>query len=107
MRNLYASCIFGGLLVSKKKVLHEPTIVLGDVLCSSSFLSSSDFISKSKNEGVRIKVVLTKQQFRQLLSNHNMRVETMIMKIDKKPYKSSGLLSNHLQKLEPIIEENE
>ncbi|KAL2921688.1 hypothetical protein RDABS01_013179 [Bienertia sinuspersici] len=64
------------------------------------------YIPQPKDRGVRIKVVVTKQQLRQLLTNQ-VRFETMFLGIDKKTRKSVGLSSIHLQKLEPIVEESE
>lgn len=61
-------------------------------------------VSQPKDSGgVRIKMVITKQQFRQLLLSNEIRVGTMLLGIDKK----LGKASTHLQKLESIVEETE
>ncbi|KAL2921693.1 3-hydroxybenzoate 6-hydroxylase [Bienertia sinuspersici] len=77
--------------------------IIQDDYVSSTLLC---YIPQPKDRGVRIKVVVTKQQLRQLLINQ-VRLETMFLGIDKKTRKSVGLSSIHLQKLEPIVEESE
>lgn len=53
-------------------------------------------VPRPKDGGLRIKVVITKQQLRQLLSSNQTRVETMLLRIDKKSENPVGVLSTHL-----------
>lgn len=68
--------------------------------------SSSDHIPKPKNGVVRIKIIITKQQLRQILSNQ-MRVETMLSGFSKESFSHVGLLSTRLHRLQPVAEESE
>uniref|UniRef100_A0A803MUV0 Uncharacterized protein n=1 Tax=Chenopodium quinoa TaxID=63459 RepID=A0A803MUV0_CHEQI len=70
-------------------------------------VSSSSPISKPRNGVVRIKMVITRKQLRQLLSSQAMRVETMLLEIGKKSCYPVVMSSSHLQKLQPIGEESE
>uniref|UniRef100_A0A803L2C5 Uncharacterized protein n=1 Tax=Chenopodium quinoa TaxID=63459 RepID=A0A803L2C5_CHEQI len=69
--------------------------------------SSSSPIPKPRNGVVRIKMVITRKQLRQLLSSQAMRVETMLLEIGKKSCYPVVMSSSHLQKLQPIGEESE
>ena len=72
---------------------------------SSTTIKKHNSILLRNNGVVRIKLVFTKKQFHMLFSNH-MKVEAFILEIMKYRNDSSGLLSTHLRKLEPISEES-
>ncbi|CAO2838519.1 unnamed protein product [Amaranthus hypochondriacus] len=73
---------------------------------SSTTIKKPNSIILRNNGVVRIKLVLTKKQFHMLFSNH-MKVEAFMLEIMKKyGDDSSGFLSTHLKKLEPISEES-
>ncbi|XP_056694480.1 uncharacterized protein [Spinacia oleracea] len=64
-------------------------------------------IPNPRNGVVRIKMVITKKQLRQLLSNHTVKIDTILLDIGKKLCSPISMSLPRMQKLHPIGEESE